>query len=91
MDVILEADRQVQTLPCGHRLHAVCANEWRNTANIVNLFHCPMGCHRSTPAAPAPLQGPAANDDDGAAAAMAPPAAAAGPPAEWEEMPVDDL
>lgn len=46
MDVINEGD-EVQQLPCGHKLHSVCASEWRRTARISNLFQCPMGCHRS--------------------------------------------
>ena len=41
MEVINEGD-EVQQLPCGHKLHSVCASEWRRTARISNLFQCPI-------------------------------------------------
>lgn len=63
MDAIGE-DEGAHTLPCNHKLHAVCFNQWRTTAtNIAHPDHCPMGCHRSAQAATLPDLANAAVDD----------------------------
>lgn len=59
---------ELETLQCGHVLHAQCLGRWRVIQRIEDRRVCPMRCHMagsSSDAPPAPIVDDAAGDDGG--------------------------